>query len=85
MNNEQYYDYILQGWVANLIKRSDPANIRDYSYYGDSPLGTQAFKLFRQTRDSGCLERSNFEVITADLMERFPDDCNIERDNHWAV
>ncbi len=34
-------------------------------------------------RDSGCLERSNWEIVTAELTG-WPDDCEIHRFGHWA-
>ncbi len=37
------------------------------------------------TRDSDVLGQSNWEVIKADMFERFPDDCEIMPCSHWAV
>lgn len=37
-----------------------------------------------QNRDSDCLTRSNWEVVTADIEKAGPDDCQIHRFGHWA-
>lgn len=52
------------------------ADDRDWSGIGLGPVG--------QTRDSGALDRSNFQVIQEDLRERYPDDFDIASFNHWA-
>lgn len=57
----------------------------NYAYWGDKSESGGWGRAFGQSRDSDALERSNFEVITTDMLERFPDDFAIERDNHWAV
>ena len=36
-------------------------------------------------RDSGLLDESNYEVISADMKKRFPDDVEDVRFSHWAV
>jgi hypothetical protein len=38
-----------------------------------------------QHRDSDVLQRSNYEVISRDLLDRFPDDVRTTVSNHWAV
>jgi len=40
---------------------------------------------FSVHRDSDALERSNWRVITNDLMHQFPGDCRIMRSRHWGV
>lgn len=54
----------------------------DFAYYGDRPdwLVTLA-----QTRDSDAVERSNWRVITGQVMAEYPDDTAIESMSHWAV
>lgn len=39
---------------------------------------------FYKTPSSDVLERSNFEVIYQDLINRFPGDIDIETYSHWA-
>jgi hypothetical protein len=60
--------------------RSDPA--ASFAYYGEREGW---LIVLSQHRDSDALERSNWDVITADMLARFPDDAAIERQNHWAV
>jgi hypothetical protein len=38
-----------------------------------------------QHRDSGALDRSNFDVIHTDLRNRFADDVQVERFGHWGM
>ncbi len=59
--------------------------LTDFSYHGELPLGETWGITFSRHRDSDVLENSNFEVISDDLMEKFPDDCQVENFNHWAV
>lgn len=51
-----------------------------FHYWGDHPGW---LIVVGQTRDSDCLERSNFRVIYAALSEHFGDDITIERCSHW--
>ena len=61
------------------------ANIPNFGYHGELPIGeTYAFTIARH-RDSGLLDVSNWEVITADMAKRFPDDCETVHCGHWAV
>lgn len=39
---------------------------------------------FYKTSSSDILEKSNFEVISQDLIKRFPGDIDIETYSHWA-
>jgi hypothetical protein len=54
----------------------DIAEDNDWAGVGLGPVG--------QTRDSDELARSNFQVITEDLQERYPDETEIVRFGHWA-
>jgi hypothetical protein len=36
------------------------------------------------TRDSGALDRSNWQVISGDMDKRFGDSVAVERSSHWA-
>ena len=58
----------------------------DFGYSGsDDTFITWGFCGIDKNRDSKILESSNFEVITRNLMRRFPDDFRIEGYKHWAV
>lgn len=55
-----------------------------FGYWGnDDMFITWGFVGIDRTRDSNILEISNFEVITKDLMEKYPDDFRIENYGHW--
>ena len=57
-----------------------------FAYFGDLDMfNTWGRSGISQNRDSKPLEQSNFAVITEDLLERFPDECQISSSNHWAV
>lgn len=55
---------------------------QSFAYWGDR---TGWLIVLGQHRDSDALERSNWEVISDDLMTRYPDDVAIERFSNWAV
>lgn len=58
----------------------------DFGYWGsDDTFKTWGFCGIDKHRDSGVLDRSNFEVITKDLMSKYPEDFRIEGYGHWAV
>ncbi len=58
---------------------------QNFMYMGDLDESDGWGRAFGQSRDSDALEASNWRVITADLLERFPDDFAVERSSHWAV
>jgi hypothetical protein len=58
----------------------------DFGYWGDNDMfKTWGFTGIDKTDASDILEISNFEVISKDLIERYPDDFRIETYKHWAV
>lgn len=58
----------------------------DFGYWGsDDMFVTWGFSGIDVNDSSDCLDRSNFKVISNDLMQRFPDDFRIEGYKHWAV
>ncbi len=57
----------------------------DFAYFGDYHEEDGWGRAFGQHRDSDALARSNFTVISEDLLTRFPDDVHVESCNHWAV
>ena len=63
----------------------ETANIPDFAYFGDLPLGETWAFTFSRNRDSSLLEISNYETIKKDLENRFPRDVQEEHVSHWAV
>lgn len=59
-----------------------PDNFVTYYDIGEDDWG---FTPFTVHRDSDILENSNWEKITEDLMEEFPDSFEINHCTHWAV
>lgn len=58
----------------------------DFGYWGSEDMfKTWGFCGVDKNRDSNLLEISNFEVITKDLMSKFPLDFRIENYSHWMV
>lgn len=68
--------------AEKILKASRPPN---WAYFGDLPIGETWGYTVSKTRDSTLREISNFEVIKADLEERFPGSVEDERHSHWAV
>lgn len=56
-----------------------------FAYFGDLPLFVSYGFTFAVHRDSDVLERSNWETISQDLLERFPEDCEIVPTSHCLV
>lgn len=73
------HENALTDYVLRHTKRPN-----DFAYYGDLEFEGWA-SCFGQHRDSGSLERSNFQTIAEDLERRFPNDVRRESYNHWAV
>ena len=58
----------------------------DFGYWGSEDMfKTWGFCGVDKNRDSDLLEISNFEVITKDLISKFPNDFRIENYSHWMV
>jgi len=57
----------------------------DMVYSGDLPLGETWALTFGHSRDSDHLEESNWDTITKDLEEKFPDDTEVVTFRHWGV
>lgn len=58
----------------------------DFGWWGDGDMFvTWGWAGVDKHRDSGYLELSNFDVISRDLMERFPNDFKTVGIGHWAV
>ena len=73
--------------LNDIVKLADQAlkKPEDFGYWGsDDMFKTWGFTGIDQTRDSSILDKTNFEVITEDLISRFPDDFRIETYSHWA-
>jgi len=78
MTESEYQDLAEQ-----VVEES--AHIPDFGYWGDVPLGETWGFTISQNRDSGPMERSNWEVITEDMEKRFPKNVEIVHSSHWAV
>jgi len=75
-------------YVENILKcAKDGLQKPEYfGYWGsDDMFKTWGFCGVDKNRDSDIREVSNFEVITKDLMSRFPLDFRIENYSHWMV
>jgi len=58
----------------------------DFGYWGPKDMfKTWGFCGIDKNRGSSILDISNFDYISKELMEEFPDDFRIENYNHWAV
>lgn len=57
----------------------------DFAYFGDLHEEDGWGRAFGVHRDSDALERSNWQVITEDMRERFPDHFTTESASHWLV
>lgn len=62
----------------------ETANIRDFAYRGDLPLGKTWAFTFARNRDSDILDVSNYETIKEDLEKRFPKDVEEVHASHFA-
>lgn len=59
---------------------------QDFGYWGnEDTFVTWGFCGIDKHRDSSLLDICNFDVVTKDLNNRFPDETRIEGFGHWAV
>ena len=71
----------LPKYAAQALKKPE-----DFGYWGyDDMFLTWGFTGIDKNDASDLLEQSNFEVISKQLMEEYPDDFRIETYKHWAV
>jgi hypothetical protein len=80
---DQHQNNVYRPKAESVLKES--RNIPSFSYSGDLELGVYWAFTFSVHRDSGQIDRSNWEVITNDLEKRFPDDIESVHCGHWAV
>jgi hypothetical protein len=74
-------NYTISKLAEMALKKPD-----DFGYWGyEDMFKTWGFAGHDQSRDSNIMEKSNFKVITADLIDRYPNDFRIETFSHWAV
>lgn len=71
------------GKARRIVRESK--HIPDFGYHGDLPLGETWGFTFSVHRDSDRLERSNWEVISTDLLKKHPNTVEIVHCGHWAV
>ncbi len=82
-----YYQF-KQGKSQNQIARElvkQSAHIPNFGYHGDLDLGITWAFVFDVHRDSDRLERSNWEVISKDLLKKHPKTVEITNCGHWLV
>ncbi len=75
-------------YTENILKcaKDGLQKPEDFGYWGSEDMfKTWGFCGVDKNRDSDLLEISNFEVITKDLMTKFPLDFRIENYSHWLV
>ena len=75
-------------YVENILKcaKDGLQKPEDFGYWGSKDMfKTWGFCGVDKNRDSDLLEISNFEVITRDLISKFPNDFRIENYSHWMV
>lgn len=76
-------DYIeeIERCASDAIKKPE-----DFGYWGKEEMfDTWGFCGIDKSNASGVLELSNFNVISKDLMSKFPNDFEIEGYSHWLV
>jgi len=75
------YELNIEESARLAIKRPE-----DFGYWGsDDMFKTWGFTGHDKSRDANILERSNFKIISQDLMSKYPEDCRIESYSHWLV
>ena len=75
-------------YVENILKcaKDGLQKPEDFGYWGSEDMfKTWGFCGVDKNRDSNLLEISNFDVITKDLISKFPNDFRIENYSHWMV
>lgn len=78
-------DKIYQGFTIVELAEQALQKPADFGWWGDEEMFvTWGWAGVDKTRDSGYLVLSNFDVITRDLMERFPDEFRTVGLGHWA-
>ena len=75
------YSMTLDEYCKEAVKRPS-----DFGYFGndDDMFITVGRSGISTNRDADTLTRSNWQVITEDVLERFPNDSRIEPYGHWA-
>lgn len=80
INNFVYSENLIRSATDGLTKPED------FGYWGpEDTFVTWGFCGIDKTRDSNIMDISNFETITEELLDGYPDDFRIEKYNHWLV
>lgn len=61
-----------------------PGEFGERNFDGPEHIGETHMISISQNRDSEALDRSNFAVVSEDMLSRFPEDCEVMRFGHWA-
>lgn len=72
-----------ESWIFAAFQAEK--NDHSYGYHGDSEFGVRDARCVSVHRDATLLEVSNWEVITDDMLKRYPRYCHVESFGHWAV
>lgn len=80
-------EHMTEEEYAYVVEYYRPDNYGEYDSDPGAPLYNNGWRSlgFSVHRDSDILERSNWEVISRDLTERFPNHVKIIGAGHWAV
>lgn len=83
LKNGRHYDRSMNTVARQIVQ--DFNHISDFGYHGTLPLGKTWGFTFSVHRDSDRLERSNWEVISNDLLKKHPNTVEIVHCGHWLV
>jgi hypothetical protein len=75
----------VDNYTIEELAKSALEKPKDFGYWGSYDLfNTWGFTGIDQTRDSSILDKSNFKVISDELIKMYPNDFGIETFTHWA-
>lgn len=72
-----------ESWVNTVLKDTYDGRRDHFSYSGELDLGGTWGWCWATNRDADALTRSNYEVISEDLLKRFPRQVQTENYSHW--
>jgi hypothetical protein len=86
MNHKDFYQFKQDKTDSEIARQivKESKNIPDFGYHGEADLGETWAFTFSVNRDSDVLERSNWEVISEDMITRHPKNTIIDHCSHWA-
>jgi len=81
MNRPFNDPFLVEAAKAHLVP---PGEFGERNFDGPDHIGETHMISISQNRDSNALDRSNFAVVSEDMLSRFPEDCEVMRFGHWA-